>query len=63
MSFEKKVKIALIKKEWTQKDLAEELGITVSYLRDLMKGNRQSEQRIKQIKEVLKGELEEEGEG
>lgn len=58
MSFEQEVKIALIKKEWTQKDLAEELGITVSYLRDLMKGNRQSEQRIREIKEVLKNELE-----
>lgn len=59
MSFEQEVKIALIKKEWTQKDLAEELGITVSYLRDLMKGNRQSEQRIREIKEVLKDELKE----
>lgn len=58
MSFEQEVKIALIKKDWTQKDLAEELGITVSYLRDLMKGNRQSEQRIREIKEVLKNELE-----
>lgn len=59
MSFEKEVRIALIKKEWTLRDLADEMGITVPYLRDLLKGNRSTEARIVEIKQLLKEELKE----
>ena len=60
MSFEKRVKIALIKKDMTLADLAREMDITRAYLGDLLKGNRQTPDRIVQIKDILKDDLEEE---
>lgn len=60
MSFEKRVKIALIKKDMTLADLAREMDITRAYLGDLLKGNRQTPDRITQIKDILKDDLEEE---
>lgn len=60
MSFEKRVKIALIKKDMTLADLAREMDITRAYLGDLLKGNRQTLDRIAQIKDILKDDLEEE---
>lgn len=60
MSFEKRVKIALIKKDMTLADLAREMDITRAYLGDLLKGNRQTTDRIAQIKDILKDDLEEE---
>ena len=59
MSFEKEVKIALIKKDWTQRELARQMGISIAYLRDLFQGNRTSEERLDQIKDLLKEELQE----
>ena len=59
MSFEKEVKIALIKKDWTQRELARQMGISIAYLRDLLQGNRTSEERLEQIKDLLKEELQE----
>lgn len=59
MSFEKEVKIALIKKDWTQRELARQMGISIAYLRDLLQGNRTSEERLDQIKDLLKEELQE----
>lgn len=58
MSFEKRVKIALIKKDMTLADLAREMDITRAYLGDLLKGNRQTPDRIAQIKDILKDYLE-----
>ena len=52
MSFEKRVKIALIKKDMTLADLAREMDITRAYLGDLLKGNRQTPDRIAQIKDI-----------
>ena len=60
MSFEKRVKIALIKKDMTLADLAREMDITRAYLGDLLKGNRQTPDRIAKIKDILKDDLEEE---
>ena len=60
MSFEKRVKIALIKKDMTLADLAREMDITRAYLGELLKGNRQMPDRIAQIKDILKDDLEEE---
>nr|DAK19998.1 MAG TPA: Regulatory protein [Caudoviricetes sp.] len=60
MSFEKRVKIALIKKDMTLADLAREMDITRAYLGDLLKGNRQTPERINQIEEILKDVLEDE---
>ncbi|MFD1899214.1 helix-turn-helix domain-containing protein [Enterococcus termitis] len=41
-SFKKTVKIALVEKGWSQRELARQMGITVSYLQDLLNGNRNS---------------------
>ena len=51
--FEKDVKIALIKREMSQQKLAERLGISLSYLGDLIKGKRKNEKQIERIKEEL----------
>lgn len=59
MSFNKEVRIALIKKDWTLTDLANEMAISVPYLRDLLNGDRTTEKRINQIKEILQKELNE----
>lgn len=53
MSRKNQVKMALIPKGWSQRELARQMGITVSYLQDLLNGNRNSEERLKQIEELL----------
>ena len=53
MSRKNQVKMALIPKGWSQRELARQMGITVSYLQDLLNGNRSSEERLKQIEELL----------
>lgn len=40
--FEKQVRHALIDRDMTMTDLANELGITISYVSDLLKGNPES---------------------
>lgn len=52
-SFKKTVKIALVEKGWSQRELARQMGITVSYLQDLLNGNRNSLERKQQIKDLL----------
>lgn len=51
--FEKEVKKALIDKDMTMGDLAEILGITLSYVSDLIKGKRTSKEQIQKIRDVL----------
>jgi len=51
--FEKQVRHALIDRNMTIKKLAEELGITVSYVHDIMTGKRTPEHQIQRIKELL----------
>ena len=36
----KEVRIALIRREWTQRDLARKLGVSAAYLSLVMKGRR-----------------------
>ena len=51
--FEKQVRIALIQHEKTMTGLAEELGISVSYLYEIIKGTRKAEEKKKQIETLL----------
>ncbi len=51
--FEKAVKIALIERNMTMQDLADALGITISYVSDLIKEKRNNEKQIKRIKDFL----------
>ncbi|WP_352526152.1 helix-turn-helix domain-containing protein [Heyndrickxia oleronia] len=47
------VQTALILKEMTMTEVAKKLGISVSYLSDIVKGNRKGEKYKKQISELL----------
>lgn len=51
--FEKRVKKALIDRDMTMTDLAEALGITISYVSDLTKGKRKNQAQIDKIKGFL----------
>lgn len=53
LDFHKKVKIALIIRDKTAKSLADEMGISVGHLNDILKGYRKSIKRRKQIVEIL----------
>ncbi len=57
VSFKDEVKIALVKKGWSQRELARQMEISAAYLQDILKGNRNSEERIKQIHDLLDLEL------
>lgn len=55
-TLETRVRISLIENNMTQIDLANELGISPSYLSDLLKGKRdgvKAQERIKTIKKFL----------
>ncbi|CAI3378765.1 helix-turn-helix transcriptional regulator [Enterococcus cecorum] len=58
MSLKNQVKIALIKKGWSQRELARRMNITVSYLQDILNGNRKPEERYNQIEELLEIKIE-----
>lgn len=51
--FEKAVKIALIQRNMTMQDLADALGITISYVSDLIKEKRNNTVQIQRIKDFL----------
>lgn len=51
--FEKQVKKALIDRNMTMGDLAEALGISLSYVSDLIKEKRNNEKQIARIKDFL----------
>lgn len=51
--FEKEVKHALIDKNMTMSDLASNLGISTSYVSDLLKNKRCNEKQIQRIKDFL----------
>lgn len=52
-ALKKEILKALIDKEWTNTDLANEMGISRMYLNDLLNFRRGSIFRMKQIKEIL----------
>ena len=52
--FEKQVRHALIDRDMTMTDLANELGITISYVSDLLKGKRTNQEQLQRIKSSLK---------
>ena len=51
--FRKEVKIRLIRKGWTQADLADALGLSAVYVNMLLRGVRKNPEQIKRIKEAL----------
>lgn len=53
MVLKDKVKIALIKKGWSQRELARQMNISMSYLQDILNENRKPVDRLKQIETLL----------
>ena len=53
VNFKRKVMIELVKRDMNMTSLAKELGLTVSYISELLKGTRVNEERIQQIKDYL----------
>ncbi|MDO5361944.1 MAG: helix-turn-helix transcriptional regulator [Eubacteriales bacterium] len=51
--FKKEVKIQLIHKGMTMTNLAEEMGISISYLSDLLNGKRTNQAQLDRIKTFL----------
>lgn len=52
-NFEKEVRKALIDREMKLTDLADALGISLTYLYDIMNGSRKAEHQKKKIIEIL----------
>lgn len=59
MTLKKQVAHALIDKEWSQRELARQMGITMSYLQDILLENRKPKERLEQIEELLGIKIEE----
>lgn len=53
LSLKQEVQIALIKKKWSQRELARQMNISMAYLQDILNGNRKPEERLKQIESLL----------
>lgn len=51
--FEKQVRHALIDKGWSMSDLATELGLSVSYLHDIVTGKRKAVHQKVRIRQML----------
>lgn len=58
MTLKQQVQIALVKKGWSQRELARRMGISVTYLRDIFVEKRKPKGRLKQIEELLDIKLE-----
>lgn len=58
MTLKDQVKIALIRKRWSQRELARRMEITMGYLQDILNENRKPVERLKQIEELLDIKLE-----
>lgn len=53
MDFKIKVKVELMERNLTMKWLADELGISLAYLSDILNGNRKAEHYRHRIVEIL----------
>lgn len=53
MNLKDTVKMALIPKGWSQRELARRMEISMSYLQDILVGNRTPLERLQQIEVLL----------
>lgn len=58
MSLKKQVTHALIDKDWSQRELARQMDISIAYLQDILNENRKPIERLKQIEDLLDIKLE-----
>lgn len=59
MNLKDTVKMALIPKGWSQRELARRMEISMSYLQDILVGNRTPLERLQQIEGLLEVNLSE----
>lgn len=57
MSLKDEVKIALIKKGWSQRELARKMKITATYLQDILVFKRRPVERLRQMENLLDVDL------
>lgn len=50
---EEKIRVAMKRKGYTYQKLADEMGISIGYVSDIIKGNRTNAERIEQILKIL----------
>lgn len=53
LSLEEKIRIAMKRKGYTYQKLADEIGVSIGYVYDIVKGNRNSTERLEQIRKIL----------
>ena len=58
MTLKQQVVIALVRKGWSQRELARRMKISMSYLQDILKENRKPKDRLEEIEELLDIKLE-----
>lgn len=53
LTFEEKILVAMKRKGYTYQKLADEMGISLGYVYDIVKGKRTNNERIEQILRIL----------
>ncbi|MBC1420181.1 helix-turn-helix domain-containing protein [Listeria fleischmannii] len=53
MTRKDEVKIGLVKKGWSQRELARQMDVSHAYLQDILNGYRHPEERLKQIDSLI----------
>lgn len=53
LTLEEKITIAMKRKGYTYQKLADEIGISASYVYDIVKGKRNNNERLEQILKIL----------
>lgn len=60
LTLEEKIYVAMKRKGYTYEKLAGELGLSIGYVHDIVKGNRKGEQHMEKILNILEIEGESE---
>lgn len=53
LTLEEKILVAMKRKGYTYQKLADEIGISLGYTYDIIKGNRTNNERLEQILKIL----------
>lgn len=56
LSIEEKIRISMLRKGYTYQKLSDELGISIGYISDIVKGNRSGGDYLEKIKKILEVE-------
>lgn len=53
LTLEEKILVAMKRKDYTYQKLADEMGISLGYVYDIVKGKRTNNERLEQILKIL----------